>query len=122
MADDHSIQVSVLTQLVLSPSSGREVDLISGFRVASVSADPEFVFHIANYVTRLFLDADRLSRIERASSTSLFLSEQMNQTETEIVALEKDVVAFKVANACCLPEPPSYWCRQFWQAGTGRRH
>ena len=100
----NSIQVSVLTQLVLSPSSGREVDLISGFRVASVGANPEFVFQIASYVARLFLDADRLSRTERAISTSLFLSEQMNQIETKIVAIEKDVVAFKVANACCLPE------------------
>ncbi|MCJ7593127.1 MAG: Wzz/FepE/Etk N-terminal domain-containing protein [Woeseiaceae bacterium] len=100
----NSIQVSVLTQMVLSPSSGREVDLISGFQVASVSSDPEFVYQVANYVARLFLDADRLSRTERASSTSLFLSEQMNQTESEIVVLEKEVAAFKVANACCLPE------------------
>ena len=99
-----SIRVSVLTQLVLSPNSGREVDLISGFRVASVGADPVFVQQVAKSSAKLFLDADRSSRTERASSTSLFLSEQMNQTEIEIVGLEKDVAAFKVANACCLPE------------------
>lgn len=100
----NSIQVSVLTQVVLSPSNGREVDLISGFKVASVGADPEFAFQVAKYVSKLFLDADRLSRTERASSTSLFLKEQMNVTESEIVALEEEVAAFKVANACCLPE------------------
>jgi uncharacterized protein involved in exopolysaccharide biosynthesis len=99
-----SIRVSVLTQLVLSPSSGREVDLISGFRVESVGADPVFVQQVAESSAKLFLDADRSSRTERASSTSLFLNEQMNQTEIEIVGLEKDVAAFKVANACCLPE------------------
>lgn len=99
-----SIDVSVLTQLVISPSSGREVDLISGFQVASVGADPEFVYQIAKYAARLFLDADRLSRTERASSTSLFLSDQMNQTESQIVELEKGIADFKVAYACCLPE------------------
>jgi uncharacterized protein involved in exopolysaccharide biosynthesis len=99
-----SINVSVLTQLVLSPRSGREVDLISGFRVESEGADPELVFQVADNLAKLFLDADRSTRTERASSTSLFLSEQMNQTEVEILGLEKEVAAFKVANACCLPE------------------
>ena len=99
-----SIEVSVLTQLVSSPTSGREVDLISGFRVASVGSDPERVFQFAQFVAKLFLEADRLSRTERASSASLFLSEQMSLTEKEIVELEKEIADFKVANACCLPE------------------
>jgi protein tyrosine kinase modulator len=99
-----STEVSVLTQLVLSPNTGREVDLISGFHVAAVGADPEFVFQIASYVAKMFLDADRLSRTERASSASLFLTEQMNLRESEIVDLEEEIADFKVANACCLPE------------------
>jgi uncharacterized protein involved in exopolysaccharide biosynthesis len=99
-----SIEVSVLTQLVSSPASGREVDLISGFRVSSVGPDPERAFHFAQYVAKLFLDADRRSRTERASSATLFLSEQMSLTEKEIVELEKETADFKVANACCLPE------------------
>jgi len=99
-----SINVSVRTQQVLSTSSGREVDLISGFQVAADGADPEFVFQVADYVAKLFLDADRFSRTERASSASLFLTEQMNLRESEIVDLEMEVADFKVANACCLPE------------------
>jgi len=99
-----SINVSVLTQLVISPNSGREVDLISGFRVASNGADPELIFQIASYAAKMFLDADRLSRTERASLTSLFLTEQMNLRESEIVDLEKEIADFKVTNACCLPE------------------
>lgn len=99
-----SISVSVLTQPIISPSSGREVDLISGFRVASVGANPDFVYQVASHAAKLFLDADRLSRTERASLASLFLSEQMNLRESEIVDLEKEIADFKVTNACCLPE------------------
>lgn len=99
-----SIGVSVLTQLVISPNSGREVDLISGFRVESVGANPDFVQNVATHAARLFLEADRLSRTERASSALLFLGEQMEITEREIVGLEQEIANFKVENACCLPE------------------
>lgn len=99
-----SISVSVLTQLVISPNSGREVDLISGFQVASVGANPELAYRVASHAADLFLEADRLSRTERASSASLFLREQMEITEKEIVGLEQEIADFKVANACCLPE------------------
>ncbi|NNE35229.1 MAG: hypothetical protein HKN13_08340, partial [Rhodothermales bacterium] len=99
-----SIEVSLRTQMVRSPSTGREVDLISGFNVASVDASPEFAFKVANYFARMFLEVDRLSRTERASSASQFLNEQIRLTETEIVALEQKIADFKVANACCLPE------------------
>lgn len=99
-----SIDISVLTQMILSPITGREVDLISGVQVAVAGSDPEFVFRVAQYVAKLFLEADRLSRTERASSASLFLSDQMSETEIEIVSLEQEIAEFKVANACCLPE------------------
>ena len=100
----NSLSVSVLTQLVITPHSGREVDLITGFRVASVGVEPEFVFQVAKHAAQLFLDADRRSRTERAGSESLFLNEQMAMTEIIIVGLEDDIADFKVANACCLPE------------------
>jgi len=100
----NSLSVSVITQLVISPNSGREVDLITGFRVASVGAEPEFVFQVAKHAAELFLDADRRSRTERAGSESLFLSEQMAITESVILGLENDIANFKVTNACCLPE------------------
>lgn len=99
-----SARVSVLTQMVTSPTTGREVDLITGIKVASVAANPEFAFRVADHVAGLFLQEDRIIRTERASSTSVFLNEQMKITEKEILALEKEVADFKVANACCLPE------------------
>ena len=99
-----SIEVSVLTQVVISPTSGREVDVISGIRVASVARDPDLAYQVATYVTQLMLDEDRRSRTEMATSTSRFLDEQMDITEGEILKLEKEIADFKVANACCLPE------------------
>ncbi len=99
-----SIDVSVVTQPVLSPLRGRELQLISGLRVAYVDADPQVAFHVANHVAGLFLEADRLSRTERASSTSTFLRKQMKGVERDIVDLENEIAEFKVKNACCLPE------------------
>jgi uncharacterized protein involved in exopolysaccharide biosynthesis len=99
-----SIAVSVITQAIISPNSGREVDLISGIRVSAEGADPEFVYKVADRAADLFLAADRLSRTERASSASLFLSDQMALREQEILDLEQQIADFKVANACCLPE------------------
>jgi capsular polysaccharide biosynthesis protein/DNA-dependent RNA polymerase auxiliary subunit epsilon len=99
-----SIDVSVLTQVVISPNSGREVDLISGFVVSSSGDNPDFVYEVADYAANLFLEADRKSRTARASSESNFLIEQIRLTEAEIVELEQQIADFKVANACCLPE------------------
>jgi uncharacterized protein involved in exopolysaccharide biosynthesis len=99
-----SVSIRVLTQPVISTGSGRTVDLISGFAVEAASADPQFAHRVADYVAKQFLQEDRKSRTERASSTSSFLREQMSRTESEIVEFEQQIADFKVANACCLPE------------------
>jgi uncharacterized protein involved in exopolysaccharide biosynthesis len=99
----NSVFVSVTTQPVMG-GGGRTVDLISGFAVQVASADPQFAYRVANYVANKFLEADRNSRTERASSTSSFLREQMSNTELEIVKFEQQIADFKVVNACCLPE------------------
>jgi len=99
-----SIDISVMTQVVLSPITGREVDVISGVRVAASGDSPQFVFQVAKNAVRMFLNADRESRTERASSASQFLSDQMSITEKQILDLEQQIADFKVANACCLPE------------------
>jgi uncharacterized protein involved in exopolysaccharide biosynthesis len=99
-----SIGVSVLTQVVISPNSGREVDLISGFRVASTGSNPDFVYQVAGHAAQWFLNADRRTRTSRASSESNFLTDQMQLTEKDILDLEQQIADFKVENACCLPE------------------
>jgi polysaccharide chain length determinant protein (PEP-CTERM system associated) len=99
-----SISVSVMTQIVISPNSGREVDLISGFRVASSEGSPDFVYKVADHAAQLFLEADRRTRTARASSESNFLNDQIGLTEKGILEFEQQIADFKVANACCLPE------------------
>lgn len=94
--------VSIVTQSVMS--DGRPVDLISGFRTGFAGPDPEFAYDVAVFLSDKFMQADRANRTERASSTSSFLRDQIRLTETEIVALEKQIAEFKVKNACCLPE------------------
>lgn len=99
-----SIEITVLTQVVLSPITGREVDLISGVRVAANGGEPEYVYEVAKAAVNLFLDADLKSRTEEASSALRFLNEQASITEKDILKLEKEIAEFKVKNACCLPE------------------
>lgn len=99
-----SVDVWMVTQPVLSPGSGRAVDLISGFAVEADSDDPQFAYKVADYIANQFLEEDRKSRTERASSTSTFLRDQMSKTEIEIVMFEQQIAEFKVENACCLPE------------------
>ncbi len=98
-----SFYFSLETQPVMS-EGGREVDIISGFIVGAIASDPEFAFRAASFFSERFLTEDRKSRTERASSTSAFLTEQINQTEIRIVEHEQEIAAFKVKNACCLPE------------------
>jgi uncharacterized protein involved in exopolysaccharide biosynthesis len=93
-----------MTQIVISPNSGREVDLISGFRVASSEGSPDFVYKVADHAAQLFLEADRRTRTARASSESNFLNDQIGLTEKGILEFEQQIADFKVANACCLPE------------------
>lgn len=99
-----SIDVSVLTQVVLSPITGREVDVISGVSVAANGSDADYVFKVAETATKLFLDADRKSRTEEAGSALRFLNEQTDLVEQEILEAEQQIADFKVENACCLPE------------------
>ena len=99
-----SIDVSVITQVVLSPITGREVDVISGVRVAANGPEAEYVYKVADTAAALFLEADRVSRTEEASSALRFLNEQMDHTEKDILEVEQQIADFKVVNACCLPE------------------
>lgn len=94
-------------QLELQPvmtDSGREVDIISGFRTGFSGPDPEFAKDAAAFFANSFLVEDRKSRTERASSTSAFLRQQIAETELQIVEYEQEVADFKVKYACCLPE------------------
>lgn len=84
--------------------SGREVEIISGFRTGYAGPDAGFAQKAAAFFADSFLAEDRKSRTERASSTSAFLRQQIAETEAQIVAYEQEVADFKVKYACCLPE------------------
>ena len=95
--------VTLITLPVMGPR-GRTFDLITGFNTGYQGPEPEFAHLVAEFVSDSFLNEDRRSRRERASSTSSFLQQQISSTESEIVAMEGEVADFKVKNACCLPE------------------
>lgn len=95
--------VKFVTQKVMD-GGGRTVDLIAGFRTGYKGPNPKFATGVATFLSGSFLKEDRSIRTERASSTSAFLSDQIQITENEIVELEKEIATFKVEHACCLPE------------------
>lgn len=101
------VRKGFFVEMVTQPATtntGREIDLISGFRTGFEGPNPNFAYAVSAYIAKAFLDEDRATRTKRASSTSTFLREQVSKTEIEIVELEQQVAEFKVRNACCLPE------------------
>lgn len=91
------------TQPVMT-QTGREVEIISGFRTGYYGPDPEFAFQASRFLADSFLQQDRQRRTQQASSTSDFLSEQIRETEEQFRRSEQEMTTFKSINACCLPE------------------
>ena len=94
---------SLQTQPVVS-QSGREVDIITGFQFGFTSSKEEFAQKAARFLSESFMREDRARRTQAASSTTNFLTMQIEQTEQEVVGYEQQMAQFKIDNACCLPE------------------
>lgn len=97
-------RVVMVTTGVMQPGSGREVDLITGFRVSFDSHDPVTAQRVATQLATRFLEEDRSTRTQRAATASSFLQEQIEARRGEILELESQVADFKETHAGTLPE------------------
>ena len=101
---EEDIQIRMVFTSVIEERSGKEVDLITGFTTSFVGRDPEAAKIIANNVANAFLSEDRAVRVERASTASTFLTEQIDAKREEIAEIEAKIATFKEDNAGKLPE------------------
>lgn len=101
------VRKGFFVEMVKQPATnifGTRIELASGFKTGFRGSDPKFVYAVAAYTAKAFLEEDRTIRIERASSTASFLEDQISNAEAETVEWEQRIAEFKVQNACCLPE------------------
>ncbi len=98
------IAVSMVFTSVIDERSGREVNLITGFRTGFRAEDPDVVATVANGVASAYLDADKAARLERATAASEFLRQQIENSRGEIAEIESRIAQFKEDNAGRLPE------------------
>lgn len=102
LQDDISIQM--VTTTVMDQNSGREVNLITGFRTGFTAREPEAAESVANNVAAAFLEEDKATRMQRATSASNFLRQEIDAKRQEIAEIEERVASFKEQHAGQLPD------------------
>lgn len=113
--DDHSmsdlvklvrdnIRIQMVTTTAMQPSSGKPIDLITGFLAAFDAQDANDTLLIAKRLAAAFLEEDKKIRTERAAVASSFLIEEIDVKRQEITRLEAEIAEFKEENAGSLPE------------------
>lgn len=95
----NSIVVSTLSTFV----KGRGEATVA-FNVSFEHKRPEVTKEVANELVTLFLNENIKQRTERASETTVFLSQEANKLGVELASLENQLADFKQAHANALPE------------------
>lgn len=99
-----AIGVRMVFTTVVDERSGKDVNLITGFRTGFTARYPEAAESVANNVAAAFLAEDKATRIASATSASNFLSQQIEEKREEIAEIEAEIAVFKEQNAGMLPE------------------
>jgi succinoglycan biosynthesis transport protein ExoP len=74
------------------------------FKVVVENRHPELAQRVANELVTLFLDANVKVRTERASQTTVFLTQEATKLKTDLEALEAQIAGYKSENGAALPE------------------
>jgi succinoglycan biosynthesis transport protein ExoP len=74
------------------------------FNVSFEHKRPEVAKEVASELVTLFLDENIKQRTERASETTVFLTQEANKLGAELASLENQLADFKQAHANALPE------------------
>src|SRR5690606_4576985 len=98
------IKVQMVFTSVIEEETGEEFDLITGFTTSFTGRDPKSAEIIASRVAEAFLEADRRTRVDKASATSSFLREQIEAKREEIAEIEARIAEFKEGHAGSMPD------------------
>jgi polysaccharide biosynthesis transport protein len=102
MARDTRIEMARST--ILDPMSGREREIINGFRVIYTNPDPRLAYIGAEWLTREFIAADRSKRAGRESETAVFFAGEADRVSRQMADLEEKLADHRRRNFGRLPE------------------
>lgn len=91
--------------LLSSDLSGRRRGKTTiAFSIAAEDRHPELAYKVTNEIVTLFLDENIKSRVEMATETTEFLSQEAKRLKSELEKMEGLVAKYKQENADALPE------------------
>ena len=84
--------------------SGREREIITGFRVVYTNKDPKLAYSGATWLTNAFIKADRSRRAGREQKTAEFFAKEADRVSNEMASLEEKLANHRRRNFGRLPE------------------
>ena len=74
------------------------------FSISFEDSNPELAYRVTSELVTLFLDENIKSRVERATETTQFLSQESNRLKVDLEKMESLVAAYKQKYSSSLPE------------------
>lgn len=96
-------QVETVRTPVLDPNTGRNLDIISAFRVSYESRDPQVAAQAATWLTQAFMRANREGRLVSSRAAEQFYDKQTQLYRQQIAQIESKLASFKEKNYDQLP-------------------
>ena len=90
--------------MLSSSMGGRQSKATIAFSITFEDRHAELAYGVTSELVTLFLDENIKSRVERATETTKFLSQEANRLKADLEKMENLVAAFKQKNASSLPE------------------
>jgi uncharacterized protein involved in exopolysaccharide biosynthesis len=97
-------RIDMVRSTILDPVSGREREIISGFKITYESRDPGLALAGASWLTKAFIQADRNTREGREADTAVFYAKEAERVSAKMVDLEQKLANYKRQNYGRLPE------------------
>jgi uncharacterized protein involved in exopolysaccharide biosynthesis len=97
-------RIDMVRSTILDPVSGREREIISGFKITYSSRDPRLAAKGASWLTSAFIQADRNTREGREADTAVFFATEAERVSATMVDLEQKLADYKRRNYGRLPE------------------
>lgn len=98
------ITFRTISQEVINQRTGRETIATIAFTLAYQGKDPGTVQKVANVLASLYLEENLKAREERATNTTEFLQQELDQIKGQIDSLQNEISEFKKAHMAELPE------------------
>ena len=98
------ILLNMISAEVRDTRTGRPTEATIAFSIGYEGKSPAVVQKVANVLASLYLELNLKQREERASTTTTFLSQELDQLRSRMDGIQEELSAFKQAHMGELPE------------------